>query len=152
MSPGSRSWPICAHSIAEMMNKVRARPGSKGLVTANGNYITKQSAGIYSTDTPDKPFAPKDPKVYQAAIDSEKGPAVSETASGPATIDTYTVMHDREGPSFGILFGRLHDGSRFIANPPQDIGLLQEMEDEDYVGAPGKVATTAEGLHVFTPD
>ena len=30
------------HSIAEMMNKVRARPGIKGLVTANGNDITKQ--------------------------------------------------------------------------------------------------------------
>mgnify|MGYP007032461222 CR=1 FL=1 len=88
----------------------------------------------------------------QAAIDQATGPAVSETASGPATIETYTVMHDREGPSFGILFGRLHDGSRFIANTPEDIALLREMEDEDYIGAPGKVAITAEGLHIFTPD
>ena len=38
------------HSIAEMIDKVRSRPGSKGLITANGNYITKQSAGIYSTE------------------------------------------------------------------------------------------------------
>ena len=29
------------HSIAEMMDTVREKPGSRGLVTANGNYVTK---------------------------------------------------------------------------------------------------------------
>ncbi len=38
------------HSIAEMMNVVRAKPGSFGMVTANGNYLTKHSAGLYSTE------------------------------------------------------------------------------------------------------
>ena len=49
------------HSIAEMMARVRARPGMKGMVTANGNYVTKQSGGIYSTEPPAKAFQPKDP-------------------------------------------------------------------------------------------
>jgi acetyl-CoA C-acetyltransferase len=139
------------HSIAEMMNTVRAKPGSKGLVTANGNYVTKQSAGIYSTEPADKPFAPKDPKIYQAEIDTAKGPPVTEEANGAGTIETYTVMHDRKGPSFGILFGRLADGSRFIANPSEDPGLLAEMAAEDYLGAPGKVKS-ADGVNIFTPD
>lgn len=139
------------HSIAEMMNKVRARPGSKGLVTANGNYVTKQSAGVYSTEAPDKPFAPRDPKIYQAVIDADKGVEAVETAQGAATIETYTVMHDRKGPSFGILFGRLGDGRRFIANTPDDSGLLAEMSEKDFVGAPGKVATAEDGRNVFTP-
>lgn len=139
------------HSIAQMMNRVRAAPGSKGLVTANGNYVTKQSAGIYSTEPADRPFAPRDPRIYQAEIDAAKGPAVTEAASGPATIETYTVMHDRKGPSFGILFGRLGDGSRFIANTPDDAALLARMTERDYLGASGTVAS-ADGVNIFTPD
>ena len=138
------------HSIAEMMNTVRAKPGSKGLVTANGNYVTKQSAGIYSTAPAEKPFAPKDPSIYQAEIDSDKGPLVTELANGKASIETYTIMHDREGPTFGILFGRLSDGSRFIANTPDDSGLMLEMTTQDYLGAAGKVKNV-DGVNLFTP-
>ena len=136
------------HSIAEMMNRARAKPGSKGLVTANGNYITKQSAGIYSTDAPEKPFQPIDPKIYQAEIDAAKGPATTEHAEGLATIETYTVMHDRSGPSYAILFGRLDDGTRFIANTPDDQDLLRDMTQRDYIGTSGTVSNT-DGLNVF---
>ncbi|MFT6581295.1 MAG: acetyl-CoA C-acetyltransferase [Alphaproteobacteria bacterium] len=139
------------HSIAEMMNRVRATPGEKGLVTANGNYVTKQSAGIYSTEPTDKPFAPKDPALYQAAINADKGPAVREHAEGRATIETYTIMHDRKGPSFSILYGRLEDGARFIANTPDDPALLSQMTKDDYLGASGMVRT-ADGVNIFTPD
>ncbi len=139
------------HSIAEMMNKVRSQPGTKGMVTANGNYVTKQAVGIYSTEPPAKPFAPKDPRAYQAEIDADKGPAVTEEAQGAAEIETYTVIHDRKGPSYGILFGRLDDGSRFIANPPDDPALLAEMEVKDFLGAKGRV-TNAGGLNRFVPN
>ena len=37
------------HSISEMLRRLRARPGAFGLVTANGNYVTKHSFGVYST-------------------------------------------------------------------------------------------------------
>ena len=139
------------HSIAEMINKVRDSPGIKGLVTANGNYVTKQSAGIYSTEPPERAFVPKDPSIYQAEINSQKGPPVTEFANGKAIIETYTIMHDRKGPSFGILFGRLTDGSRFIANTPDDKGLLSKMISEDYLSASGKVKSV-DGLNIFTPD
>lgn len=138
------------HSIAQMMDEVRAKPDSFGLVTANGNYVTKQSAGIYSTTPTTKPFKPKDPALYQREIDSDKGPPVAEVANGRATIETYTVMHDRKGPSYAILFGRLADGRRFIANTPEDAKLLQEMVDSDMIGASGTV-THAGGRNTFTP-
>ena len=138
------------HSIAQMMDEVRAKPGSFGMVTANGNYVTKQSAGIYSTTPTTKPFAPKDPATYQAAINADKGPTVAEAADGRGTIETYTVMHDRKGPSYAILFGRLGDGRRFIANTPDDQSLLQEMVDRDMIGAAGRV-TSKDGRNVFVP-
>lgn len=139
------------HSIAEMIQRVRGKPGAKGLVTANGNYVTKQSAGVYSTEPTAKPFAPKDPKVYQAEIDAMKGPEVTATPSGSAAIETYAVMHDRKGPSFAVLFGRQPDGKRFIANTPDDAGLLAEMCERDFLGASGKVQVNDEGCAIFTP-
>ena len=75
----------------------------------------------------------------------------TEEANGTANIETYTIMHDRKGPSFGILFGRLTDNSRFIANAPNDPALLEDMTNKDYLGAKGKVSS-AEGINVFTPD
>lgn len=138
------------HAIAQMMDEVRKVPGSKGMVTANGNYVTKQSAGIYSTEPPDKPFAPKDPALYQREIDTDYGPPVVEAANGSATVETYTVMHDRKGPSYAILFGRLGDGRRFIANTPEDTGLLRNMVERDMIGASGNV-THQDGRNVFVP-
>jgi acetyl-CoA C-acetyltransferase len=138
------------HSIAQMMDEVRKAPGSKGLVTANGNYVTKQSAGIYSTEPPAKSFAPRDPAIYQREIDADKGPPVVEVANGSATVETYTVMHDRNGPSYAILFGRLDDDRRFIANTPADQGLLREMVECDMLGTPGRV-THQDGRNVFMP-
>jgi acetyl-CoA C-acetyltransferase len=139
------------HAIAQMMDEVRGKPGIKGMVTANGNYVTKQSAGIYSTEPPAKTFKPTDPSIYQASIDAAKGPAVAEAAEGKATVETYTVMHERKGPSYAILFGRLQDQRRFIANTPNDAQLLQEMVDRDLMGAPGRVAHR-DGRNIFTPD
>ena len=139
------------HAIAETMDRLRARPGTRGLVTGNGNYLTKQSAGIYSTEPPERPFAPKDPASYQAAIDADTGPPVTDTPQGRATIETWTVMHHRGGPAYAILYGRLGDGTRFIANTPDDPALLAEMTARDWLGAPGRV-TTKDGRAVFVPD
>ncbi|USG62532.1 acetyl-CoA acetyltransferase [Sneathiella marina] len=138
------------HAIAEMMNEVRKAPGSRGMITANGNYVTKQSVGIYSTDPTAQPFAPKDPVIYQQAINDHKGPDVAEIAHGLAQVETYTVMHDREGPSYAILFGQLQDGRRFIANTPEDPVLLQNMVDQDFLGVQGQVVNK-DGQNIFTP-
>ena len=140
------------HSIAEMMRRVRSNPGSYGMITANGNYVTKQSAGIYSTTPTEKIFKPKDPEIYQAKINNDKGPTLTESPSGSATIETYSVMHDRKGPSYAILFGRQKDGTRFIANVPEDPGLLADMVKNDYLGAPGKISVDAENKAIFKPE
>ena len=36
-------------SLTEMVKRLRAKPGSTGLLTGNGWYLTKHSMGIYST-------------------------------------------------------------------------------------------------------
>jgi acetyl-CoA C-acetyltransferase len=138
------------HSIAEMMQRVRARPGMKGLVTANGNYVTKHSAGIYSTDEPSKLFAPVDPARYQIALDAIAHPAFTDLAEGLASIETYTVMNERSGSSSAILMARLDNGSRFISNTPADPDLLAEMQRNDFIGRVGRVSHDGT-RNVFTP-
>ncbi len=140
-----------SHSIAAMMERVRATPGTRGLVTANGNYVTKHSAGIYSTEPPAQPFAPVDPASYQAELDRVPHPRFADLAEGAARVETYTVTHDRQGPSGAIVIGRLADDSRFIANTPVDAGLLAAMQTEDFLGRQGQVRNDGQ-RNVFTPN
>ena len=139
------------HSISEMMKILRKNQDKMGLITANGNYITKQSIGIYSTKPLEKEFKIKNPNIYQKEINKDKGPNFSEIANGKANIETYTVMFDREAPIFSILFGRLSDGKRFIANTINDKNLLSEMTKIDYLNASGYVKNK-NGKNTFIPD
>jgi acetyl-CoA C-acetyltransferase len=138
-------------SICEMMNRLRAKPGAFGLVTANGNWVTKHSYGIYSTTAPQAPFRRESPAKLQAELDQLPLAPLTETPSGAATIETYTVMHDRNGPAQGIVLGRLTaTGQRFIANTPSDAATLHALQDRDSLGRPGTVVSS-DGQNVFTP-
>ena len=60
-------------------------------------------------------------------------------------------MHDRNGPSFGILYGRLDNDNRFIANIPNDKKLMKFMTQNDFMGKSGFVKHH-EGINIFSPD
>lgn len=143
------------NSIASMVDVLRANAGKYGLVTANGGYLTKHSAGIYST-TPteiagDVPFLREDPAVYQAEIDATPHPEIVERPDGAATVETYTVLFGREGtPEGGIVIGRDGRDRRFVAVTPRDEDLLAAMTREDFLGHAGTVAA-GEKVNLFTP-
>ena len=141
------------HAIATMMGKLRARPGSWGLTTGNGWYLTKQSTGVYSTSPPSKPFEREDPQLLQRQIDALPHPAVTETPQGAARIETYTVVHRREGPFMGIVVGRDEADRRFAAVTPNDPQTLAGLERGEQVGRTGRVAQSPDGqTNVFKPD
>ena len=141
------------HSVATMMDKLRAKPGSKGLCTANGWYVTKHSIGLYSTTPKEGAWERENPATYQAEIDAEKHPPVVEKPNGRARIETYTVVHDRNGPNIGIVMGRLDEGGgRFVAHTPNDLSTLQDLMDRESLNRPGSVVTGADGMNIFTPD
>lgn len=140
------------HSISEMMRRVRSVPGGYGLVTANGNYVTKHSFGVYSTEPVKGTWMRERPSVLQSRLDALPKAPFTETPSGAATVETYTVMHGRKGPEYGLVFGRLNaTGERFLANLDPDPAKLQAFQDRDNLGRPGSVARGADGRNVFTP-
>jgi acetyl-CoA C-acetyltransferase len=98
------------HSIATMAGVLRDDPGSVGLISANGGFITKHAFGVYSTEPPAGPFRHIEP---QAEVDALPRRELCEEPDGLVDVETWTVMHDREGaPETGILVGLLEDGRR----------------------------------------
>ena len=141
------------HSIAVMMQRRRDDPGSYGLVTANGWYLTKQSTGIYSTRPLSGAFQRQDPKVIQDQIDALPHPVVIERPQGAATIETFTVVHGREGYMMGIVVGRDSKGRRFVANTPTDAATLSGLEATEAVGRKGTVGRSEDdSRNIFIPD
>ncbi len=141
------------HSIAAMVERLRADRGAIGLVTANGWYVTKHAIGIYSASPPRREWQRTDPAIDQTAVDAEPHPQPVEAPSGTATVETYTVLFDRDGaPVQGIVIGRTPDGRRLIANTPEDRALLESMTQREMVGAHGRVDhDSASGINTFSP-
>lgn len=146
--PGSN---YTTHAVATMMDTLRSRPGSAGLVTGLGWYATKHSLGIYSAAPGATPWRREDPRAAQRALDAMAHPEVVTQPHGEATIETYTVVFDREGaPAIGIVIGRLDDGRRFLANTPADRTLLEGLVAEEAIGRRGTV-TAGDPVNRFVP-
>jgi acetyl-CoA C-acetyltransferase len=140
------------HSIAAMVEKLRADRDAFGLVTANGWYVTKHAAGVYSARPPEREWQRVDAKIDQQSIDAEPHPVLVDKPKGDATVETYTVVFNRDGaPELGIVIGRDADNARFIANAPADRRTLESMTKHEFVGARGTVAQAEDGRNGFSP-
>jgi acetyl-CoA C-acetyltransferase len=144
--PGSN---YTTHAVAAMLERVRARPGSVGLCTGNGWYLTKHSAAMFGSE----------PRPVRSVGSSVAGPkavgagplAIANECSGRGRVEAYTVIYDREGaPRRGIVLGRLESGERFVANTPHDRALLEALVARELCGAPGSVECV-DGLGSFKP-
>ncbi len=141
------------HAIATMMHLLRERPGAFGLCTGNGWYLTKQSTGVYSTTPVEGEWAREDPAVIQREINALPHPPVVERPEGPATIETYTVVHGRDGYRLGIVIGRDAKGHRFVAETPKDEATLRGLEAVESVGRTGRVGPSPDSpRNRFVPD
>jgi acetyl-CoA C-acetyltransferase len=122
------------HAIAETVHAMRDRPGSYGLVGANGGTLSKYSVGIYST-TP-RTWQTDRSDVLQSELQALPVAEFAPVPEGYARIETYTVRHTKSGP-VGIIVGRL-DGNdrRCLANPAEgDDDLLDLLIDGEPIGA-----------------
>ncbi len=131
------------HSIAAMVDRLRADPGSYGLCTANGWYLTKHAAGVYSTAPPRAgAFGHRD---VQSAVDATPRRNHLPDHDGAATVESYTVMHERDGsPAMAIVACLTADGQRTWANSTEP-GLLKAMTVDEFVG---RACTLRAGGHI----
>lgn len=133
------------HSLATLVQRLRAAPGAIGLVTGNGWYLTKHSACVCSSAPLEKPgeAPPVDPGPEACKL--------APVAEGACSVETYTVLYDRDGaPERGIVVGRLDGGERFLAHTPPDRALLEAFAAREEVGRRGRVRHVGE-RNVFEP-
>jgi acetyl-CoA C-acetyltransferase len=124
------------HAIATMVERLRSDPGAKGLVTALGWYITKHAVGVYSTEPPPDGFRHARP---QDEVDRLPRRDPVADYEGAVTIDSYTVMHERDGsPAIALVACLLPDGRRTWANSNEP-GLMKAMTLEEFVGRPARL-------------
>lgn len=139
------------HSLAGMVERLRAGPATRGLATGNGWYLTKHSATVLSRAPRAEGSAAADAAPLDDASLPTKAVTVHEEVSGPARIVTYTVLYDRDGaPRRGVVLGETDDGRRFLANTPSDRALLEDLVAREGVGRPGRVERR-DDRNVFLP-
>jgi acetyl-CoA C-acetyltransferase len=116
-----------SHAIASTVEPLRERPGAFGLVGANGGFQSKYAAVVLST-------APAEFAGWRETMQRRPAPpALTGLVDGNGTIETYTIVHDRAGPTYAVAIGRLPDGRRFIARS-DDPPTLAAMQLHDPLG------------------
>ena len=121
------------HAIATVVGELRERPAEKGLVWANGGYTTKHAFGVYATEPPRGGFAYDHPQDQIDAL-PRRALASPADAAGAATVEAYSVMHDRDGnPERTIASCLLADGRRAWGDS-DDVDLGRDMCLDEWVG------------------
>jgi acetyl-CoA C-acetyltransferase len=101
------------HSIATMAERLVANPGRRGLITANGGYLTKHSLGVYATEPPPSGFRWQD---LQSTVDREPTRPALTTWEGVGVVESWTTPFNRDGqPEKAFLAVRTPDESRTLA-------------------------------------
>jgi acetyl-CoA C-acetyltransferase len=82
----------------------------------------------------------------QERIDGMESPGLCLEPEGPAVVETYTVVHDRENqPDYSVVIARLENGQRCFAQTDEDRDLLMAMEREEFVGKKGFICKGIDG-------
>lgn len=125
------------HAIGTMVNDLREQEGELGLVWANGGFASKHAFGIYSTKPPKTRFeyaCPQDEIDKLPIRELAEAKAADTARAGPATIEAYTVMHNRDGsPETVITTCLLANGKRAWGTSTDSL-LAKSMCKDEWVG------------------
>jgi acetyl-CoA C-acetyltransferase len=140
------------HAIAALVRRLRQSPGAKGLIGANGGFLSKYSVGVYGTAP--RPWPGLANAGLQSQVDGWQTPPTAP-GDGAGVVETYTVDHTGAEP-FGVVVGRLEgSGARFVARTdPADPALARRMAEDEPLGARVEMRLNAEDraiLTAFTP-
>ena len=123
------------HGIARMAEVVREDAGSRGLVTANGGYLTKHAFGVYSTEPRDGGFGYAN---VQEQVDATPTRQVVVDHDGEVEIEAYVVMMNGNEPGTAFAACRLAEGARTWARV-DDPAMSGAMAREEFCGRSARI-------------
>jgi acetyl-CoA C-acetyltransferase len=134
-----------------MTGRLRHDRDAFGLVHALGWNFTKHALAVYAGKPPPHGWKRVDTSALQTWVAAQAHPAVAPEPQASGTLETYTVVHGRDGAAErGVAIGLLDDGRRFVAALPRDRAALEAFEADEQVGRRGQIRTT-DGLSIFDP-
>lgn len=139
------------HAACAMVRKLRA-DGERGLLYGQGEFLTKHHALLLSARPMDS--LPRADYNLTSIADARRGPCPSlvENVTGEARIETFTVVHGRDGaPAMGIVILITSDGCRTLAHvPASDVDMMARLESlaVSPIGLTGQIKLV-DGLQIF---
>ena len=143
------------HAACEMSTRLRDGGGKRGLLFANGGFMTEAHAIALGSE----PFDAVDLRASddaQPQADALRGaiPAFDRSYTGGAMLETYSVSHGSDGePTQGTVVARTDTGARmFCRVPAQDRELLEWLTAglNEPVGMRGEVRIGSGGIAQWT--
>jgi len=125
------------HSKVSLFERLRAEPGSLGVVGSLGGHYAHFGYGIYSTDPGELP-SPRIEDVSDAFASLPRR-RVELGREGPVTIESYTVDVGHEGPTKATFATLTDDGVRVFARSYDPDLMRSLLADEDVCGRSGQV-------------
>jgi len=136
------------HAIASMAMRLRQDPGAFGLVLANGGFLSKEAAGVYSTAASEN-WRPVSSADLQAIIDTQ--PAMKTlNESVDAVVESYTVTYRRGTPNRGYVSARAAGGRILARARTGHRATLAAISRVDPIGQPAHVDHEG-GVNYFCP-
>lgn len=143
------------HATCAMVRSLRAKPAQHALLYGQGGYVTKHHALVVGS-APGAAAALMLPKDVQDDAEAARAdvPAFDAAYAGPATIETYSVIYDRDGvPAYGSVVGRTPQGARIFAKLDiADTDTLTPLLalDRSPIGNAGTVTIIEDSLQHWT--
>jgi len=126
--PGSN---YTMHALATMIERLRVDTDGAGLCTAVGWFMTKHAAAVLSSRPPGT-FTDTD---VQSEVDSGPRRVVAVDATGPATVETYTVTYDYDGDPRAAFVSAILDDDRRAFAVTHERDLAAGMLQRDPIGS-----------------
>ena len=129
---GGPANDYATHALATMTGRLREDPDALGLSTAVGWYLTKHAVAVLSARAPVAPFRHHD---VQAQVDALPRRRVAEGATGDATVEAYTAVHDRDGtPTLAIVTCLVGDDEARAPARSEDPATIAALLDGEPLG------------------
>jgi acetyl-CoA C-acetyltransferase len=138
------------HAAAAMTRRLRVGGGT-GLLYGQGEFVTKHHGLVLANHPASDVGRPLEAMSVQAEADARRGPvpAFLEDVEGPATLETHTVLYDRDGaPTHGVVIARLAGGRALARVTARDVDGLARLTSLNHfpIGAAGDLRRSADGV------
>lgn len=140
---GGPSSNYMSHSVSHLVDRLRSGDAEVGLVTGVGMHLTKHVAAVWSSRPGPVRVTSAPTQQHRAGAGIEPDVKVCDSATGPATVLTATVVHASDGsPRHAVALCELTDGARCYAHSEHQDSIDAVIDStwvshKAYVGANG---------------